>query len=243
MKRISIILCAILTLSIVSCKEETPEKPKVSYEAEAKSAKETPVADTARIEVADLPIHIPGTNFLIHPVGDLSVAAGRPRYDASASAAGSPGFQISIYDEGEITGYLRNLKFQQIGQDSLSVLADKPVLIQTATYLRSVADKTKAQLMVYTLADADTNKDGKLDVSDIRSLYLSDMGGARFTKLSEDMQELIDWNLVESLSRLYFRTIEDTNKNGEFDKTDVVHYHYLDLTGKEWTVRDYQPVK
>jgi hypothetical protein len=31
-------------------------------------------------------------------------------------------------------------------------------------------------------------------------------------KECEDFQELIDWNLIDSKSRLYFRTVEDTNK-------------------------------
>jgi hypothetical protein len=46
--------------------------------------------------------------------------------------------------------------------------------------------------------DADTNRDGKLDSSDIKSLYLSEISGKRFTKVSMDLQELIDWNLIDS---------------------------------------------
>jgi hypothetical protein len=45
--------------------------------------------------------------------------------------------------------------------------------------------------------DADTNRDGKLDSSDIKSLYLSEIR-KRFTKVSMDLQELIDWNLIDS---------------------------------------------
>ncbi|MFM2370144.1 MAG: hypothetical protein RL619_2465, partial [Bacteroidota bacterium] len=55
-------------------------------------------------------------------------------------------------------------------------------------------------------------------------------------------QELIDWNLIESNNRLYFRTVEDTNKNGQFDKMDVVHYNYVDLSNKEWKIISYKPV-
>ena len=151
-------------------------------------------------------------------------------------------FRISNYSENEITGYLRNFKFQEIGSDSIKSLTDKTVLIQTATYLKTVSDKSKQQIMVYTLSDMDTNKDGKLDSNDIKSLYISEISGNRFTKISSDFQELIDWNLIESKNRLYFRTIEDTNKNGEFDKNDIVHYHFLDLTSKDWKVLDYNPI-
>jgi hypothetical protein len=89
--------------------------------------------------------------------------------------------------------------------------------------------------------DADTNRDGKLDSSDIKSLYLSEISGKRFTKVSMDLQELIDWNLIDSKSRLYFRTVEDTNKMGSLIN-DVVHYNYIDLSNNEWKVSNYEPI-
>ena len=151
-------------------------------------------------------------------------------------------FTISNASEYEITGYLQNLKFQKIGSDSIKALTDKPVLIQTATYLKTVSDKIKNQIMVYSMMDMDTNKDGKLDVSDITTLYLSKISGDKLTKVSADFQELIDWNLIESQNRLYFRTVEDTNKNGKFDSKDVVHYNYIDLANKDWKVESYNPI-
>jgi hypothetical protein len=51
--------------------------------------------------------------------------------------------------------------------------------------------------------DADTNRDGKLDSSDIKSLYLSEISGKRFTKVSMDLQELIDWNLIDLKAALF----------------------------------------
>ncbi len=237
----TIFLLGLTALLFASCKQDAPEKPKVTYDSISKSDKPAQNTDTTQIEIADLPIHIPGTNYLIHPVGDLNIYGGGRRY-GSGSATNDAGFTISNYSEGEIAGYLRNLKFQQIGSDSIQALSKEPLLIQTATFLKPVAEKAKQQIMAYTLADMDTNKDGKLDASDIKSLYLSEVGGARFTKMSADMQELIDWSLVESQNRLYFRTIEDTNKNGEFDKNDVVHYHYIDLAAKDWKVSDYKPI-
>ena len=234
-------LLLLIAAAFIGCKEE-PKKPKVSYE-KASSVKEQAVVDTSQVEIADLPIQMEGTNYLIHPIASLNLYGGssKSKYDSSSSVS-STSFKISNYGEGEITGYLRNLKFQEIGSDSIKALTDKPVLIQTATYLKSVSDKVKQQVLVYTLADMDTNKDGKLDTNDIKSLYISEISGSRFTKISDDFQELIDWNLIEAKNRLYFRTIEDTNKNGQFDKNDVIHYHYLDLSNKEWKVFDYNPI-
>jgi hypothetical protein len=227
-------------LLLASCKEES-EKPKVTYDA-SKVGRELTKADSTQIKIADLPIQMQGTDYLIHPVGDLSVYEKGSKNKYGSSSVNDLSFTISNASEYEITGYLQNIKFQRIDSDSIKVLTDKPVLIQTATYLKTVADRTKNQIMVYTMYDMDSNKDGKLDASDIKALYLSKISGSKFTKVSTDFQELIDWNLIESQNRLYFRTVEDTNKNGKFDSKDVLHYNYIDLVSKDWKVENYNPI-
>lgn len=237
MKNYALYISLILTVAFVSCKKEEEPKPKVIYEDTSKPKTEVP-EDTTQIEVADLPVNMDGTNYLIHPIGTVS----SDKKGLKASYDAGTGYTVSNYSEYQITGYLQNLKFQEIGKDTIYALTDKNVLIETATYLKSTADKTKKQLMVYSLADMDTNKDNKLDNTDIKSLYLSDISGKNFTKISTDFQELIDWNIIDARSRLYFRTIEDTNKNGELDKEDHVHYFYVNLLDKEWKASEYKPI-
>jgi hypothetical protein len=237
MKNILKIFILSLVFLFASCKEEA-EKPKVIYDNAAK-AKAPSKADTTDTEVADLPIHMEGTNYLIFPIGNLKSTNRGVR---SSSYESQDSFIISNYGEYEITGYLQNLKFQEIGRDTITALTDKPVLIQTATYLKSVSEKIKQQLLVYTLADMDTNKDNKLDTNDIKSLYISAISGHQFTKLSPDFQELIDWNLIAVSNKLYFRTIEDTSKNGEFEKEDVLHYYFVNLLDKGLKAQEYKPL-
>ncbi len=242
MRKLFIFLIGFSILSLASCKEEA-ETPKVIYEDSPKTEVKPVKVDSSQIEIADLPILMQGTKYLIHPVGKVQVYArnAKAAYESSSSNE-DVSFRISNNDENEITGFLTNLKFQEIGTDSIKALTDKPVFIQAATYLKTVSDKTKQQLLVYTLADMDTNKDGKMDANDIQSLYISEISGNRFTKLSTDFQELVNWNLIEATNHLYFRTIEDTNKNGQFDKNDVVHYHFVDLNKGDWKVANYKPV-
>jgi hypothetical protein len=240
MKNIKIALLLISVLFLTSCKEEV-EKPKVIYDNSNKSKPFTKI-DSTQVAIADLPIQIEGTDYLIHPVGDLRVYERGTKSRYGSSSVIDLSFTISNYGENEITGYLQNLKFQKINSDSIRALSNKPVLIQTATYLSGIAERTKNKIMVYTLFDLDSNRDGKLDTSDIKSLYLSEISGAKFTKISVNFQELIDWNLIESQNRLYFRTVEDTNKNGQFDKNDVVHYNYIDLSRNDWEVKSYEPI-
>ena len=231
------IVCLSVALSFLSCKKEV-EKPKLIYENASKTVAVTKI-DTATIELADLPIQMEGTNYLLFPIGELRGAD--KSYDSSARG-NQLGYKVSNYSEFQITGFIRNLKFQQIGKDSITSLTDKNLYIQSITYLKTIADKTKQQILLYVLEDMDTNKDVKLDDNDIKSLYLSDISGSRFTKISLDFHELIDWEVVESTNRLYYRTIEDTNKNGEFDKNDQVHYYFIELSNKEWKSIAYHPV-
>ena len=240
MKRLHISLIGMAFLLLVSCKEDV-EKPKVTYDQTAKS-RASVRADSSQIQIADLPIQMDGTDYLLHPVADLSIREKGIKARYGSSNVNDLSFTISNYGEYEITGFLQNIKFQKIDSDSIHKLTEKPVLIQTATYLKSVADKTNNRVMVYTMMDMDTNKDGKLDTSDIKALYLSDISGGKFTKISTDFQELIDWKLISSKNRLYYRTVEDTNKNGEFDKNDAVNYYYIDLSNKEWKITGYEPV-
>jgi enoyl-[acyl-carrier-protein] reductase (NADH) len=238
MKILKIIILLFSFLLFVNCGNEV-KKPKVSY---TKDAKAKTKVDTTEIKIADLPINFEGTNYLIHPIGDLNNYEGASKYDSGSRSDYNQNFKVSNYNDFQITGYLKDLEFQEIGTDSVHSLSMKPMMIESATYLKSIADKSGQQLILYTLADTDSNNDMKLDENDIKSLYISTIAGLKFTKLSADLRELLDWNLIESKNLLYFRTIEDTNKNGKFDKNDTLHYHYLSLSAKDWKVLEYYPI-
>ncbi len=241
MKKAAIIAIALASVLFVSCKEDK-EKPKVIYEEGAAKGTQPKKADSTQIKVADLPVHMEGTQYLIHPVGDIRIYEENNRSYGTSRTNSSVSYAISNYNRFEITGYFENLKFQHIDSTAMKPLTDKKVQIQTATFLNTIAEKTKKQALAYTLVDSDTNQDSKVDANDIRSLYISDISGAGFKKLSPDMQELVDWSIVEAKNRIYFRTIEDINKNGAFDKNDLVHYYYADLLSPDWAVTAYEPV-
>lgn len=238
MNRVIIAIAALISTIAISCVKEK-EKPKVIYDEGKAAAAKKP--DSTQIKVADLPILMDGTKYLIHAVGDIRIYDDTNRSYGSSRANSSASYAISNYNRYEITGYFSNLKFQHVDSTAMTTLTDRKIQIQTATFLNTML--AKRQLLVYTLVDEDTNKDGKMDANDIKSLYISEMGGKSFTKLSSDMQELIDWNIIEAQNRLYFRTIEDINKNGAFDKNDMVHYHFVNLMAEEWKAEGYEPVE
>jgi hypothetical protein len=223
----------------VSCKKEEINTPKVSYDTISKVKITAPKLNA--VILADLPIQFTGTNVLLFPIGEVNISDGI-KSKGEYSYSDGENYRVSNYSEFEISGNMNNIKFQRVGQDSLIKLTDKKIAIQRITYLKNLADKTKKQFLVYLLEDLDSNQDGKADSNDIKNLYISDINGLNFIKLSPEYQEVIDWNIIDFQNKLYFRTIEDINKNGAFDKEDKLHYYVVDLLALEIEVKEYNPV-
>lgn len=239
--KLGLIVSIFSVVLFFSCKGQE-EKPKVIYKDEAKSAEQEVVKEkTEDIRIADLPLVVGNSPYLIHPVGEVRVYSSSGKYGTSKVNQFS--YTVSNYVPFEITGYLENLMFQH--KDSLDIkpLTTKKIQIQSVVYLNTIAEKLKRNILVYNVFDADTNRDGKIDSNDIKTLYISRSSGTAFKKLSPYLQELLDWTVIDVQNRLYFRTIEDINKNGAFDKNDNVNYFYVDLTDPTWEVKSYDPLK
>lgn len=243
MKNKSIYSLFVVFLMIISCKQEKVT-PKLSYEeTKETSTNKTKLQDTTSVKIADLPVFIDGTKYLIHPIGEVRVNDYvKNSYSSSSSKINDISYSISNYDGFELTGYFDDLKFQHIDSTTVRSLTNEKVQIQRVAYLNTIAEKTKKQILVYTLMNNDTNKDGIINQNDIKSLALSFADGTNFVKVSEDFNEVLDWNVVEVQNRLYFRCVEDINKNGAFDKNDKVHYHFINLLDKDWKVEEYMPI-
>jgi hypothetical protein len=82
MKKLHIALLSITVLLLASCKQEK-EKPKVIYDATNKGISKV---DSTQVAISDLPIQMEGTDYLIHPVGDLRVyeRGTKARYGSSS---------------------------------------------------------------------------------------------------------------------------------------------------------------
>ena len=102
-------------LLIVSCQKEV-EKPKVIYDSSSKNTM-APKLDSSKVEIADLPVVMEGTDYLIHPIGDLRIYERGTKSKYGSSAVNDVTFTISNIAQYEITGFLQNLKFQKIDSD------------------------------------------------------------------------------------------------------------------------------
>ena len=236
----NILILGISILLLTSC--ENTNKSKIVHNV--KNGNEIPELkiDTTFIEFADLPIQIDSTDYLIHPIGYFKTETHKGKVIYKSPGYGSKNFSISRYSGYRISGNLINVKFQHVESEKLSVLTENIIRIKSLTFLKKLFDTTKKQFLIYEVTDKDTNKDGKLDFDDINTLYISKIDGTEFRKLTGKNKELIDWKFIESKSRLYFRTIEDTNKDGEFDQKDFIHYKYVNLNSENLNIVEYKPI-
>lgn len=236
----NLIVSAITLVFLISCGND--EKPKVIYPENENNETTELKKDSTLIEIADIPIHIDSTKYLIHPIGEYRMYGSKRKIYFGSSSYGSGSFSITNYNRYEITGNLHNLKFQQIDSDNLTSLTTKNIRIRSIAFLRDIFDNTKKQILIYRVLDKDTNRDNELDDNDVETLYISNIDGSQFEKLTSEFQELIDWKELGIKNRIYFRSIEDTNKNGEFDKDDKIHYHYVDFNNDKRIVTEYKPI-
>jgi len=235
------IITLLLIVLFSSC--ITNDKPRIVPSNENRSdALPDLVKNSSKINVADLPIHIDSTSYLLHPIGEFSIEEERGKIIYKSSRSGGNNFSISSSNRNSISGDLSNIMFQHILSEELKPLTTKTIRIQSVTFLREIYNKTKQEFLLYVINDQDTNQDKKLDSDDIKTLYLSTIDGRNFKKITTSNRELIDWKIISTANRLYFKTIEDTNKDGDFDERDKIFYNYVNLSSTTLKVVEYNPL-
>lgn len=227
------LLIIIITLSACTKRDnrkviETSETP-----SEVKKEQNT-------VDIADLPIYIDSTNYMIHPIGNYKIQKSRSKY-YSGDSFYSGDYRVANYNGYKIAGDLSNVKFQNINSDVLKPLTNEVIKIHQISFLFKIFKETKNGYYVYDIIDEDTNSNGKLDQKDLKSLYISNSDGSNFKRLSPQLHDLVQWKEMSINKKLFFKTIEDTDGNGEFDKKDTMHYFYLNLDNLDDKVVEYFP--
>lgn len=235
MKKEVILIFFFLGIICASCKSNIQNEANEITVLD-KTKKEIKV-DTSLIKIADLPFHIDSTLYLIHPIGYVKSNKGDGYFLKSSSS--EEGYHLTNSYENELNGMMTNLKFQKMGSDVLTSLTRENIKISSVEFLRTIFDKTKLQILLYKVIDADTNDDKKLDFKDDTSLYISKVNGSGFKKISLPNQKLLNTQLVEVNNRLYFKTTESLKRKE--DKLEM-HYFYVDFNTESFKAIEYYPI-
>jgi len=251
----SVLLFGFLFLVTSSCRDNS-ERPKVDYSDENVQTltMDDVVSDTTKAIVATLPLAFDSTNVLIQPSGLVNIKdikdfaiSERLSYSIETKVRGKttePNFYMNnmnrIYGD-ELSGQISNVYFDDLSTNTQRLLTNEYVFISHIIYLREIAKKTDRHYLLYFVYDRDTNRDGKLNAEDILSLYISNLDGTGFSKVTKDNHELLNYRLIPLANRYYYTTIEDVNKDGYFNKGDKYNYHYIDFSVEPYRVIEYKP--
>ncbi len=237
-----------IVLIFVSCGKR---QPKIDYNKESSTdslTMDSIVADTSKILVAELPVYFDSTEYLIHPIGLISLNDwGNKRMIKSGSYSGSDysnnEFSVESYREDNFSGNITNIVFENLKDRSQRLLTNKVLNISYVQYLRNLSKKINRHFILYSVIDKDYNHDGKLDYRDISSLYISKLDGTNFEKITKNFHDYIDGKLIIQDLKYYYRTIEDINRDGLFDAKDRYHYYYIDFSNDPYKIVEYNPLR
>jgi DNA-directed RNA polymerase beta subunit len=193
--------------------------------------------DTTLLAIADLPIKMDSVSYLMHPIGNYRTNRYNNEYVFKSSRSGSEDFTLTTNYGDEIKGNMFNLLFQKENSAELKVLTDKNIKIKSVLFLRALFNNTKKQILIYEIVDTDTNEDKDINLLDLHAIYLSDIDGSNFRKISKSNHRIINTKFVKSNNRFYFKTIE------KFTLKEVFHYYYIDLSKNDPKVEAYFPLK
>lgn len=199
------------------------------------------IEDTTKILVSELPIKFDSTDVLIYAVGlrDLQQRGGYSKFGSGSFS--SSAIASSYFSGDKLLGKYINLIFEAPDGTRKS-LADFKMTIISANFLRGIYKRTKQGYILYTIYDRDTNGDGKFDQDDLEALYISKINGTQLIKITKELHEFYDYRTLKDSNILYFRSMEDINKDGKLNNKDQFHYYKVDLSTNDLIVEEYNPL-
>lgn len=219
------------------------DKPKINHEAvDTTSVVDGRIKDITKILVSELPVKFDSTDVLLFAIGlvDLQERGGYSKIGSGSYS--SSDIASAYFNSDNLIGNFINIVFQDKSGNEKK-LTDKKIKIRSVNFLRDIFKKTKTGYLLYSISDRDSNGDKELNHSDLEALYIGKIDGTDFKKISKELHEFYDYNLIKGESKVYFRTLEDKNKDGELNNKDKFHYYYIDFTDDNYVVTEYNPVK
>lgn len=149
-----------------------------------------------------------------------------------------PGFE-ALY------GYnLVNVSHYDITENKQILFFDKPVLIKTL-YYPSFSNDTlnnkpvNRNFFMISVYNEDTNKDGFINLKDLRRFYLYNIKGERQKALIPENYSVFKSEYDSDNDFLYVFAQLDDNNNGKRDEGEPIHVFWIDLKDTNKTGRQY----
>lgn len=225
-------ICALLAVVglFVACTYHNDAPVVVDGEVAESQKMDSLIADTTTVlDVRNVHVVDSARQVLLHEVFLLRIGS---RYDSKS-------FGESKGSRGYREGHIINLIFEDLINNKKYLLTDNRIGINSYEFLM---DKGENKYFIYKVVDKDYNNDGELSWGDIESLYISNIDGTSFAKITKDKELYKDGKWISLLQRYYFHTLEDSNKDGYFNTVDKKHYYYIEFKDGKYNTIEYYPL-
>lgn len=135
----------------------------------------------------------------------------------------------SSYDSDSYSNYW-NFIFYDIKSGKTKLLTDKKTSFSSFhTNLENVGPTLKRSVL-YQATDIDYNEDGKLTYKDPSHLFISDIDGNNFTRISPINEDFQEYRIVPNTDKIIFKTLRDVNNSKKFNAKDETVWYLIDVS-------------
>jgi hypothetical protein len=144
-----------------------------------------------------------------------------------------------------VYGYnMVNISHYDINQNKQKTFFEKLVLIRTLYYPTFSKDTLNSkpvnrEYFIVSVYNDDTNKDGFINLKDLRRLYLFDINGDRQKALVPENYSVFKSEYDSDNDFMYVFAKLDSNNNGQQDEGEPIHIFWIDLQDPNKTGRQY----
>jgi hypothetical protein len=208
--KIKLVLAIFFGILLASCNQNNSEKTTQGVIINTLEENEAKNDDSFKL-TADLPIKLDSSDYIIYPVHELV----NSKYNSKISYKWRSGYENN----------LNNIIFQNIHTDKTHSLTNDKIKI--ISYEQLYNTKREAEkIIIYQIIDKFPKNDDELIYT---SLYLGTSDGKLFKKISKLNHHLKGWKYISETKRVYFKTIEDSDRNNEFNNLDNEHLYSVSI--------------
>ncbi|MCR4030573.1 MULTISPECIES: hypothetical protein [Flavobacterium] len=147
---------------------------------------------------------------------------------------------------GAVYGYnMVNISHYDIQERKQKTFFKNSVLIKTLYYPAFSKDTlnnkpiTTREYFMVSVYNQDTNKDGFINLKDLRRLYLFNINGEKQKALIPENYSVFKSEYDSGNDFMYVFAKLDTNNNGQADENEPIHIFWIDLKDPNKTGRQY----
>lgn len=137
-----------------------------------------------------------------------------------------------------------NISHYNVQENKQKNLFEKPVLVKTLYYPSFSKDTlnnnpVSRNYIMVSVYNEDTNKDGFINLKDLRRFFLFNINGEKQMALIPENYSVIKSEYDPDNDFMYVFAKMDANNNGQQEEDEPIHIYWIDLKDPSKTGRQY----